>query len=203
MLDTIMKWDKELFLTLNFDGGEMLDKFFWLVSGKLTWAPLYILIIILLGRRYGWRYTLLAMVFMAVMVVAVDHVCNFLKDAMQKPRPTYNPDFEGLIHLVKRPNGTFYKGYIYGSVSAHAATTFAIMTFSSTLVRTRWFTILTILWAVLVCYSRIYIGAHYPLDLILGATLGIITGVLTVRLFRWIVDKLQDRQNKKQFTSNQ
>lgn len=198
MLGSVLQWDKELFLAMNFDGGEFLDRFFWIVSGKLTWAPLYLLIIVLLWRRYGWRQTLLAVVFIALTVVAVDHVCNFFKDWMGKLRPTHNPDFEGLIHLVKRPNGTFYKGYMYGGVSAHAATTFAVMTFSSTLVRTRWFTALTILWAVLVCYSRIYIGAHYPLDLILGATLGIVAGVLMVRLFRWTVAKFEEYRNRRE-----
>lgn len=194
------QWDKDLFLALNFDGGEFWDRFFWIVSGKLTWAPLYLLVVILLWRRYGWRYTLLAMVFIAITVGLVDQACNLLKDGIAKLRPTHNPDFEGLIHLVKRPGGTFYKGYMYGSVSAHAATTFAIMTFSSTLVRTRWFTVLTILWALLVCYSRIYIGAHYPLDLILGAILGIVAGVLMVRLFRWVVNKIDDRRKARRRT---
>ena len=198
MIGSVMQWDKDLFLTLNFDGGEWLDRFFWIVSGKLTWAPLYILIIVLLWRRYGWKYTLLAVVFIAITVVAVDHVCNFFKDALQKLRPTHTQDIEELIHLVRRPDGTFYKGYMYGGVSAHAATTFAIMTFSSTLVRTRWFTVLTILWALLVCYSRIYIGAHYPMDIILGAVLGIIAGVLMVRLFHWTVRKIREWHEKRE-----
>ena len=191
------QWDKDLFLTLNFDGGEFWDQFFWIVSGKLTWVPLYILILVLLIRRYGWRYTLLAVVFIGITVALVDQTCNLLKDGIAKLRPTHNPDFEGLIHLVKKPNGNFYSGYMYGSVSAHAATTFAIMTFSSTLVRARWFTVLTILWALLVCYSRIYIGAHYPLDLILGAILGIVAGVLMVRLFRCLVNKIDDRRKSR------
>lgn len=188
------QWDRDLFLLLNFDGGETLDRFFWIVSGKITWLPLYLLMVVLLWRRYGWKYTLLAVVFVAVMVGILDQTCSVLKEAIGKLRPTHTPEFEGLIHLVRRPgSGAFYLGKMYGSVSAHAATTFGIMTFTSTLVRTKWYTVLTILWAVLVCYSRIYIGAHYPLDLILGATLGIIAGVLMVRLFRWVVNLVRSR----------
>lgn len=194
---SVMQWDKDLFLALNFDGGESLDRFFWIVSGKLTWVPLYLLIIFLLWRRYGWRQTLLAMVFMAVMVVAVDQMCNVLKDLIGKMRPTHNPDLEGLINLVRRPDGTFYKGYIYGSVSAHATTTFAIMAFSTSLVRASWFTILMIFWVLLVCYSRIYIGAHYPLDIVAGALLGIASGVLMVRLYRWTIFKIEEKRKKE------
>lgn len=185
------QWDKSLFLLLNFDGGETLDRFFWIVSGKITWLPLYLLMVVLLWRRYGWKYTLLAVVFVAIMVGLLDQTCTMLKEGIGKLRPTHNPDLEGLIHLVKRPGGTFYRGGLYGSVSAHAATTLAIMTFSSSLVRAKWFTVLTILWAVLVCYSRIYVGAHYPLDLILGAILGIVTGVLVTRLYRWVLNRRQ------------
>ena len=185
------QWDKDLFLLLNFDGGETLDRFFWVVSGKITWLPLYLLMAVLLWRRYGWKYTLLALVFVAVMVGLLDQTCNLLKEGIGKLRPSHNPDFEGLIHLVKRPSGSIYRGGLYGSVSAHAATTFGIMTFTSSLIRARWFTALTIVWVLLVAYSRIYVGAHYPLDLILGAALGIIAGVLMTRLYRWLMNRRQ------------
>lgn len=183
MIERILDWDREVFLALNFDGGAGLDRFFWIVSGKLTWVPFYLLIVFLLWRRYGWRRTLLAMILMAVAVVVADQVCNVLKDAIAKLRPTHSPDLEGLIHLVKRPEGSYYRGYMYGSVSAHAATTFTVAAASSLLIRSRIFTAGAIIWALLICYSRIYIGAHYPLDLIGGAVFGTGLGVLSVWLF--------------------
>ncbi|MCL2560867.1 MAG: phosphatase PAP2 family protein [Rikenellaceae bacterium] len=194
MIDLILHWDKTLFLALNFDGGAVLDRFFWVVSGRLTWVPLYVLIITLLWRRYGWREALLAVVFIAVMVGAVDQACNFFKATAGKLRPSHSPDLEGLVHLVKRPStGGLYRGGLYGAVSAHAATTFAIMTFSSALVRARWFTVLTVIWTTLVAYSRIYLGVHYPLDILLGALLGILAGVLFVKLYQLTTSRLQRR----------
>ncbi len=166
------QWDKTLRDLLDFDGGETVDRFFEIVSGKITWLPLYLLMVLLLWRRYGWKFTLLAVVCVAVMVGLLDQTCNLLKEWIGKPRPS---------------------GSGLGAVSAHAATTFAIMTFTSSLVRARWFTILTIVWALLVAYSRLYLDKHYPLDLILGATLGIIGGVLMVRLYRWLTDRIRGR----------
>lgn len=184
MIEHILDWDRTVFLALNFDGGQTLDRFFWIISGKLTWIPFYLLIMFLIWRRYGWKHTLLAAIFMAVAVIAVDQACNVLKDAIAKLRPTHSPGLEGLIHLVRSPDGSYYKGYMYGSVSAHAATTFAIAAFSSVLIRSRIFTVIAILWALLICYSRIYIGAHYPLDIIAGAILGTGTGIFMIWPFR-------------------
>lgn len=192
MFDTILQWDRDLFLALNFDGGRFLDEFFWIVTGKLTWVPLYLLIIFLLWRRYGWKYTLLAVVFIALAVVFVDHVANFFKNNVPKFRPTHTPELEGLVHQVHG-----YRGFRYGTVSAHAATTCVVMTFASTLIRRKWFTVMMIAWVVLVCYSRIYVAAHFPLDIIFGAIIGIITAVLMVRLFRWTENKIEERCSRK------
>lgn len=185
MFEKLINCDRNIFLALNFDGGTFLDSFFETVSGKLTWAPLYILIIVLLWRRYGWKYTLVAVIFMVITVGMVDQLANFFKDTVQKLRPSHEPALKGLVHLV---NGR--TGGMFGTMSAHAATTFSIMTFSSTLIRARWFTIMMIVWAVLVSYSRIYLGFHYPLDLLFGATAGIVAGVLMARLFRWLASKI-------------
>lgn len=184
MFKELINWDTDIFLALNFDGGPFLDDFFRIVSGKLTWVPLYLLIIVLLWRRYGWKYTLLAVIFAAIAVGMVDQLANFFKDSVQKLRPSHEPALKGLVHLVDgRVGGKF------GTMSAHAATTFSIMTFYSSLIRAQWFTIMTIFWVILVSYSRIYLGMHYPFDLLFGAAAGIVAGVLMVRLFRWVVSK--------------
>jgi undecaprenyl-diphosphatase len=194
-MDTILQYDKELFLALNFDGGAFWDNLFWAVSGKLTWVPLYLLVLFLIYRRYGWRYTIVATLFIVAAVVLADQICNLFKSGIPKLRPTHNPDFEGKISLVHG-----YRGGLYGTVSAHAATVFAIMTVSVSLVRARWFTVMMIAWALLVCYSRIYIGAHYPLDILFGALTGFVLGVCAIKLLnytaKFLLPKNKNRRDK-------
>lgn len=180
----IIELDKALFLALNFDGGAFWDSIFWFASGKLTWAPLYALIIYLIARRYGWKQTLVAVVFIALMVGAADQVANFFKTFTPKFRPNHTPGIEDQIHRVYG-----YVGGLYGTVSAHAATAFAIATFSIGLIRSRWYTVVILLWAVLVSYSRIYLGAHYPLDLFFGAIEGTILAIIALKLFRKTVNR--------------
>lgn len=193
MIERILDWDRSVFLALNFDGGEVWDRFFWIVSGKLTWVPFYLFILFLLWRCYGWRRMLLAAVFMAVAVIAADQVCNLFKDGIAKLRPTHNPDLEGLVHIVKRPSGTYYRGGLYGSVSAHAATSFVVAAFSSALLRSRVFTAAAAVWALLICYSRIYLGVHYPLDIIAGVAFGAGAGLLMAWLYKRTSGRLKNQ----------
>lgn len=181
----ILELDKALFLALNFDGGAFWDSIFWFASGKLTWAPLYILILYLIFRRYGWKQTLLALVFMALLVVAVDQIANFFKTFTPKLRPNHTPEIASQIHSVYG-----YKGGLYGTVSAHAATCFSIASFSIGLIRSRWYTIVIIMWALLVSYSRIYLGAHYPLDLLFGTINGVVMAIIALKLYHKTVNKL-------------
>ena len=184
MIDWILQVDRAWFLALNGSWGAGWDVFFYVMSGKSTWIPLYLLIIWLIYRKYGWRHTLWAVVFMGLMVVAVDQVANIFKYGLQKFRPTHTPELAGLVHTV---NG--YVGGLYGTVSAHAATCFSIGAFSAALFRSRLYTVLIVLWAVVVSYSRIYLGVHFPLDILLGT----IDGLLGAWLFLWIFRKAVPR----------
>ncbi len=163
--------DHNLMLALNFDGGAWCDSLFRAASGKLTWVPLYVLVIWLLWRRFGWRETLAAVVAMALTVVLADQACNFFKDNFSRLRPSHTPSLEGMLHYVGS-----YRGGLYGTVSAHAATCFSIAVFSACALRRRIYTILILLWALLVAYSRIYLGVHFPLDILYGAAMGSIFG---------------------------
>ncbi len=162
--------DKELFLWLNFDGGALMDTVMSYASAKLIWVPLYLLVLFLIWRRYGWKYTLWAVVAIVVAVAAADQICNLFKNGIPRLRPTHTPELEGLIHRVSMPSGKLYTGGHYGTVSAHAATTFAIATLSSRILRRRWFTVMMIFWALLVSYSRIYVGVHFPAQVLFAPT---------------------------------
>lgn len=174
----------ELFLLLNFDGGTLLDNFFWIVSGKLTWIPLYIVILYLIYRKAGVKGMLLSLLFIGIGIGISDQVCNFFKNNMQTLRPTHNPVLENLVHTV---NG--YMGGLYGTVSAHAATTFSVAVFSSYVIKCKWVTVALVFWSLLVCYSRIYLGVHYPEDLIYGLVLGFLVGASMYKLYSMFFNK--------------
>ena len=108
-----------------------------------------------------------------------DQICNFFKHHTPKFRPTHTPDIETLVHTVRG-----YRGGLYGTVSAHSAISFAIALFTSGLFRKAWYTVAIFLWALLVVYSRIYIGLHYPMDILLGAVLGLALASVSVGICR-------------------
>ncbi len=182
----------DLFTRMNFDGGQGLDSFFWFVSGMWMWVPVCIVAIWLLYRNLGWKYTLVAIVFIALSIVAADHVANFFKKFAPRLRPTHEPQLEGLVHMV---NG--YKGGSYGTMSAHAATVFTFVAMTIRLIRSNIYAFFVVLWALLVSYSRIYLGVHYPLDVFYGIVAGMALGSVTVHLLRIAIFKLgyQPRQD--------
>ncbi len=178
-------WDIGIFEALNYDGGALLDEFWWLVTGKLTWVPLYVLIVWLLLRRFGWWRTLLAVVCIVAAVGAADMVANYFKSAEfahPRLRPSHTPGLDA--HFVHG-----YRGGMYGTISAHAATTAAVATISCGILRRRWFTVMMCVWVAMVCYSRIYVAAHFPQDILLGATLGVILGGLALWGYKRLVRK--------------
>lgn len=184
MIQDILHLDQQLLLALNFDGGTWLDTFFWYVSGKATWIPLYIAIAYIIYRRYGLRDMILAMIIIGLSVVLADQICNIFKTYTPKLRPSRTPEIEAFVHTVRG-----YRGGLYGTVSAHAATTVAIAIFSSLVVEKRWYTICIFAWAALVAYSRIYLGVHFPLDLIFGTVCGLTVGFIMYRLFVYTTKK--------------
>jgi undecaprenyl-diphosphatase len=181
-------WDTNIFLALNHDGGAVWDEFWWIVTGKLTWVPLYVLIIIMLWRQMGWRRMLVAVALIGLGVGAADLVAGLFKsdaptalfaDFVPRLRPSRDPALEGLVHTVHG-----HRGGMYGTVSAHAATAAVVALISASLLRRRWFTALMCTWAALYCFSRIYAGLHFPQDILLGLALGTLVGWIMVMIFR-------------------
>jgi undecaprenyl-diphosphatase len=162
------------------------DTFFRHVSGKWEWTPLYLLILWLIYRRTGWRGMALALVFMVAGVVAGDHIATFFKTVLPRLRPSHTPGLQAMVHTV---NG--YVGGLYGTVSAHTATSFCIAVFSSLAIRSRLFTVPILLWALSVAYSRVYLGVHFPLDLLYGAITGAAIGYVAYLWWRAIYKKMK------------
>lgn len=179
--------DHSLFLWMNFDGGAALDSLMLLASGKLTWVPLYLLILWLVWRKVGSRALLIFVVMAVLGVVLTDIVAGVFKHSGPlkwllpnldvRLRPMYTPELEGLVHVVKQ-------GGKFGSVSAHAATTCSVALLSALTLRRCWFSVVAVVWVALVCYSRIYLAYHFPLDILYGLILGAAVGYLCHALYK-------------------
>lgn len=184
---SIIDLDQKALLALNFDGGNALDSIMWLASDKLVWLPLYAVMIWLLWRRFGWRQTLLIVGLCVVAVALADQISGVFKHYTPKFRPTHTPAIQNDVHTV---NG--YRGGLYGTVSAHAATLSAVAVITASLLRRWWWTVICVLWVLTVCYSRIYLGVHFPLDILFGCLLGVILGWISVVVFRKFVKRYPD-----------
>ncbi|HDP74936.1 MAG TPA: phosphatase PAP2 family protein [Bacteroidales bacterium] len=170
MIDYLVKLDTDLFLFLNGLHSPFWDSIMQFASEKLTWLPLYLLLIYLIARKHKWN-ALWWLLAIAVVVLLADQLSvHLFKNVFQRLRPCHNPDLSGVIHLAGSCGGKF------GFVSSHAANTFGVAVFLSMLYKNRWATIGVLIWAAFVSYSRIYLGVHYPADLLVGGLLGSAVG---------------------------
>lgn len=174
-----MQWDTELFLYLNSFHNDFWDTIMLMVTRKETWYPFFAIILFYLIKNYRSK-SLLIILFLALLILAADQLSVLMKMYFQRFRPVYEPAIEHLVHNVLR------KGGLYGFVSSHAANSFAILVFTSSIFKNRSYTALLLFWAVLFSYSRIYSGVHYPLDILGGAVLGVLVGLLLYKLMMFI-----------------
>ena len=166
----MVELDRTLFLFINSLHTPLLDGVMDFLSMKAVWIPLYIFIIYLLVKKYRGRVWV-ALLFTVLLIVVTDQVSVLIKNTVARLRPCHEPALEGMIHLVRNQCGG-----MYGFVSSHAANTFGIASFTAPLINKKWYSWSIFIWAAMVSYSRIYLGVHYPGDVIFGALLGIITG---------------------------
>ena len=180
MLERLIHIDTEILLAINGWHTPWADTLMWIISAKETWIPLYLLLIGLLVWRYRqpattrvkWMQKVPACVLMIIViglaVGAADFIASgILKDWVARPRPSRVPELEGVLHLV---NG--YKSGRYGFVSSHAANTMACGLLFSLIWRKKITTCGLMLWVAANCYSRMYLGVHYPLDILGGLIVG-------------------------------
>ena len=186
MLEQLLHIDKEILLAINGWHAPWADTLMWIISAKATWIPLYLLLVGLLVWRYRkpaptsvtWLQRVPACVVMIAViglaVGAADFIASgILKELVARPRPTRVPELEGVLHLVND-----YKSGRFGFVSSHAANTMAVALLFSLIWRKRIATVGLLLWVAMNCYSRMYLGVHYPLDIMGGLVVGSLTACL-------------------------
>lgn len=175
----LLNWDREIFLWLNAWHGDFMDTIMLMVTRKETWVPLYLTLIVLFTKSYRSK-TLIILLFLAITVVASDQLSVLIKETVQRLRPGHEPSIADLVHIVLR------KGGLHGFVSSHASNMFAIYVFTSRVFKNRSYSRLMFFWALIISYSRIYGGVHYPLDIIGGAILGSLIGWTTYKLLMFV-----------------
>jgi undecaprenyl-diphosphatase len=162
--------DQQLFLFLNSLHTPFMDPVMHAISGRLIWVPLYLGILIYLGIKYKRKF-LIIILFIALAATLTDQISVVIKNLVLRLRPCHEPSIQGMVHLF---NGEC--GGLYSFVSSHAANSFDVALLSLLFIRKRWFTISIIIWASIIGYSRIYLGVHYPGDVICGAIQGSLVG---------------------------
>ncbi len=183
--------DRQAFLAINSLHTSWFDPLMAMVSEMLTWFPLYAILLFILQRRYGWQGLGIAVLVLALMVLFSDKGSVMLfKETVQRLRPCHVPELQAQVHIWQG-----HCGGKYGFVSSHASNHFAIAMFMTGILggRPGWAGPLLILWAAWISYSRIYLGVHYPGDVIVGALYGLTVGSLFFTIFRRIMDHMSLR----------
>ena len=167
-MERLIVLDQRLLIAINGCHAPWADTLFWYASEKWVWIPLYMLLVALLWRHFGWRRMLVMAIGFGVAVGLSDFLTSgLLKPFFHRLRPTHDPQIGNLVHIV---NG--YRGGRYGFPSSHASDTMACATLFSLLWKNWRATVPLMLWVALNCYSRMYLGVHYPLDILVGLLIG-------------------------------
>ena len=182
MIEFLDNLDKQWLLALNNDYSAFWDGLIVTYSEKITWIPLYIAMIFVIIRYWKKESWWLILALILSVVVADQVASGVIKDLVARLRPSHDPSLVGQVVLV---NG--YKSGLYGFVSSHAANSFAIALLSSLFFRNRTYTFFIFLWAILNSYSRIYLGVHYPGDILGGAMVGVISALIIY----WLLKKIR------------
>lgn len=155
---------------------------FYYITNKFTWIPLYLYLIYLLYKNYGIKTIIIGFYIGLLFLIADQTSVRLFKEVFERLRPCHNPEIADFVHTL---NGKC--GGKFGFVSSHATNSFAIAVFSGYLFKKfyKYAMPVLVLWAALVAYSRVYVGVHYPADIIAGGVLGSLVGYLMVVLLKF------------------
>lgn len=177
-IERLLPLERDLFFALNGSDSVVLDNIMWTLSGRFVWIPLFLFIIFILFYKTPRKIGILVTLFLILVFVASDQVSSSLfKPLFERFRPTHHPDFMNQVDIL---NG--YRGGRFGFISGHATNSFGLAVFLSLIFKYRYITIITLFWATLNSYTRIYLGVHFVSDIIGGIIIGSLLAVIIYSL---------------------
>ena len=181
MIEFISQLDTDILLWLNGNHNEFWDDVMWFATGRFTWLPFYVILTFLLIWKYK-KDSILMILIIALLITMSDQLASgIFKPLFERLRPSHNPDLTGELHFV---NG--YKGGKFGFISSHAANVFSLAFYLTLVARDKlkWIPLVLIPWAIFVSVSRVYLGVHYPTDIIVPAILSIPIAWIVARIYK-------------------
>ena len=186
MLDQLLELDKTLFLYLNKLGSSTWDPLWLAITHEVTFAPLYAILLGLIYRKYGLKPLLIMVLVIAAMITFTDQITNVFKHTVMRPRPCQLDSLvaEGMRYIAERCGR-------YGFFSGHSSNSMAAAVFGGLVLRPYFKNLIFILlfWSCIVAYSRIYVGVHYPLDIVCGMLFGALSGVVFYKLNSYLLKR--------------
>jgi undecaprenyl-diphosphatase len=189
MIEFLDHLDQSVFLFLNGLHNPFMDRLIMIATKGAVWIPLYLLFLYLVIRKYKWN-TLLIIIVVTLMILVSDQLSDLIKNSVHRLRPSQQPGLR--VHIVDA-----YKGGTFGFYSAHATNSFSVAVFIILILGKyyRYFFIPILLWAILMSYTRIYLGVHYPGDILAGMLAGSLIGYLCGKAAIMMISRLSKKKN--------
>jgi undecaprenyl-diphosphatase len=182
-LEELIQLDKQLFVILNSLGSEPFDAFWLIITKQLHWTPFFVAVFYLLQRKLGWKNLGIIILFIAVLITFSDQITNLVKNGFQRLRPCNDETLIGLIRVVKDSD-------TFSFFSGHASNSMATTTFIFLIIRKFYkYTYLLFLFPIIFAYSRIYLGLHFPGDILTGYLFGATFGFVFYKLYLFLGKK--------------
>lgn len=190
MLDWLLQLDRDVFVYLNGLGSENFDEFWLFITKQFNWIPFFALLLYFAFKKLGWRQGILLIVVIAALITLTDQTTNLFKNGFQRLRPGSDPLLADIIRAVKKRSS-------FSFISGHASNSMAVAYFLYRVLKphTKYIGFI-FLWPLIFAYSRIYLGLHYPGDILMGYIWGILTASIILVLYRYLRDRFFPQQNE-------
>ncbi len=183
-MNSLIELDQQILIVLNYFHTSFWDNAEWLISSITIWIPMYVMILYTLIKSQKWE-SWLTVLTLIVLIVLCDQISNeIFKHGFERLRPTHDPDLQSIVKTVRN-----YRGGKFGFVSGHATNTMGLAVFTSLLFRNKFYSLFIFIWSLAIGYSRIYLGVHYPGDVLGGMILGALLGFGIYKAYTLIIPR--------------